>query len=156
MRTESGAPFAGSLAQTVIAVVVTVAFAIAGSGSDLGELYPVLTMFTWLTNSGAMGLVLLMTVVSVAVIGFFRRQQHGASLWVMVIAPALGFVLLAVVFVLILANFNVLLGQTESTAATFVLPLLVLLPGVVGVVWGLRLRRSQPALYARIGPGSEG
>ncbi len=138
VRAESGgAPFAGSLAQTVIAVVVTLGFAIAGASSELGELYPpVLTMFTWLTNSGAMGLVLLMTVVSVAVIGFFRRQQHGANLWVRVIAPGLGFVLLAVVFVLIMANFNVLLGQTESTAATFVLPLLVLLPGVAGVIWG--------------------
>ncbi|WP_284979653.1 APC family permease [Arthrobacter sp. fls2-241-R2A-200] len=155
VRTGTGAPFAGSLAQTVIAVVVTVAFAIAGSGSDLGEMYPVLTMFTWLTNSGAMGLVLLMAVVSVAVIGFFRKQRHAASLWVKVIAPGLGFVLLALVFGLITANFNVLLGQTESTPASFILPALVLLPGVVGIIWGLRLRRSQPALYARIGHGSE-
>lgn len=139
----------------MIAVVVTVAFAMAGSGSELGELYPVLTMFTWLTNSGAMGLVLLMTVVSLAVIGYFRRTPHGASLWVRAVAPGLGFILLAVVFVLILANFNVLLGQTESTAATFILPLVVLLPGVVGILWGLRLRRSRPALYARIGHGSE-
>jgi hypothetical protein len=36
------------------------------------------------------------------------------------------------------------------------LPVLVLLPGVVGIIWGLRLRRSQPALYARIGHGAEG
>lgn len=81
VRAESGgAPFAGSLAQTVIAVVVTLGFAIAGASSELGELYPpVLTMFTWLTNSGAMGLVLLMTVVSVAVIGFFRRSSTGQT-----------------------------------------------------------------------------
>ncbi|MGP0222937.1 APC family permease [Paenarthrobacter sp. NCHU4564] len=152
----NGAPYAGSLAQTAIAVVVTLAFAVGGAGSDLGELYPVLTMFTWLTNSGAMGLVLLMTVVSVAVIGFFRKQPHGASLWVRMVAPGLGFVLLALVFILIVANFNVLLGQSESTPATFILPLVVLLPGVVGVLWALRLRRSQPAVYARIGHGSEG
>ncbi|MFC8038510.1 APC family permease [Paenarthrobacter sp. NPDC057355] len=155
VRADSGAPFAGSLAQTVIAVVVTVGFAIAGSGSELGELYPVLTMFTWLTNSGALGLVLLMTVVSVAVIGFFRKNGHGASLWVRLVAPGLGFALLTLVLVLIVSNFNVLLGQSESTAASFVLPLLVLLPGVAGIIWGLRLRRSQPALYARIGHGSE-
>ncbi|WP_426003148.1 APC family permease [Paenarthrobacter sp. NyZ202] len=152
----NGAPYAGSLAQTAIAVVVTLAFAVGGAGSDLGELYPVLTMFTWLTNSGAMGLVLLMTVVSVAVIGFFRKQPHGASLWVRMVAPGLGFVLLALVFILIVTNFNVLLGQSESTPATFILPLVVLLPGVVGVLWALRLRRSQPAVYARIGHGSEG
>lgn len=155
VRAQSGAPFAGSLAQTTIAVVVTLGFAVAGSTSELGELYPVLTMFTWLTNSGAIGLVLLMAVVSVAVIGFFRRNGHGAGLWVRVVAPSLGLVLLALVLVLILANFNVLLGQTESSAATFVLPMLVMLPGIAGVLWGLRLRRTQPELYSRIGHGAE-
>jgi amino acid transporter len=155
VRKGSGAPFAGSIAQTAIAVVVTVGFAVAGSGSELGDLYPVLTMFTWLTNTGAMGLVLLMTVVSLAVIGFFRRKRHQVSLWARAIAPALGFVFLGVVFVLILANFNVLLGQTESSAATFVLPALILVPGIAGILWGLRLRRTRPEIYRAIGHGEE-
>ncbi|WP_427016077.1 APC family permease [Pseudarthrobacter sp. P1] len=156
VRRNSGAPFAGSLAQTAIAVVVTIGFAIAGSGSDLAELYPVLTLFTWLTNTGAMGLVLLMAVVSLSVIGFFRRRGHAASLWARAIAPALGFALLGAVFVLIVANFNVLLGQTESSAATFVLPALIVVPGVAGVLWGLWLRRSRPEIYRAIGHGEEG
>lgn len=156
VRRHSGAPFAGSLAQTAIAVVVTVAFAVAGSGSELGELYPVLTMFTWLTNDGAMGLVLLMAIVSLSVIGFFRRQRHGVGLWARLIAPVLGFVLLGIVFVLILQNFNVLLGQSESTAASFILPALIVLPGLAGVVWGLYLRKARPEVYRKVGHGEEG
>lgn len=156
VRRHSGAPYAGSLAQTAIAVVVTVAFAIAGTGSPLGDLYPVLTMFTWLTNDGAMGLVLLMTVVSLAVIGFFRKTKHDAGIWTRLIAPSLGFLLLAAIFVLIVANFNVLLGQNETNALTFILPATIVVPGFVGVAWAFRLRRSRPAVYRRIGHGEEG
>ena len=45
---ESGAPYIGSLAQTIIAVVVVAIFAL--SDND-----PVLQLFTWLTNLGALG-----------------------------------------------------------------------------------------------------
>lgn len=155
VRRRSGAPFAGSLAQTAIALVVVAAFAVAGTGSELGELYPVLTLFTWLTNDGAMGLVLLMAVVSLAVIGYFRRKPHGAGPWVRVLAPGLAFVLLSGVFVLIVLNFDVLLGQTETTAASYLLPLLVLVPAAGGVLWGLRLRKTSPEMYARIGHGGQ-
>ncbi|MDQ4490600.1 APC family permease [Sinomonas sp. ASV486] len=152
-----GAPKAGSLVQTGIAVVVTVAFAIAGNGSDLGPLYPVLTMFTWLTNAGAMGLVLLMAIVSVAVIGFFRRRRiAGVGIWTSTVAPGLGAVALAVVFGLIVANFDVLLGLTEPSVLSWVLPAIVVVPGVIGIVWALRLRSTHPALYSRIGHGEEG
>ncbi|MDQ0258246.1 amino acid transporter [Sinomonas atrocyanea] len=152
-----GAPKAGSIVQTGIAVIVTIAFAMAGSGSELGPLYPVLTMFTWLTNAGAMGLVLLMAIVSVAVIGFFRRRPAlRAGVWTAVIAPTLGAVALAAVFCLIVANFDVLLGLTEPSALSWVLPAIVVVPGLVGILWALRLRRADPALYARIGHGEEG
>jgi amino acid transporter len=152
-----GAPKAGSLVQTGIALAVTVAFAIAGNGSELGPLYPVLTMFTWLTNAGAMGLVLLMAIVSAAVVGFFRRRRVlSHSVWSAVIAPAIGAVALALVFGLIVANFDVLLGQTEPSAVSFILPALIVLPGIAGVFWALRLRRTSPSLYQRIGHGEEG
>lgn len=156
VRRHSGAPYAGSIAQTVIAVVVTAAFAVAETGSTLGDLYPVLTMFTWLTNVGAMGLVLLMTVVSLAVIGFFRKNKHDAGIWTRLIAPGLAFLLLATIFILIVINFNVLLGQTDTSALTFILPAAIVVPGLLGVVWAFQLRRNQPAVYRRIGHGEEG
>ncbi|WP_413247998.1 APC family permease [Sinomonas flava] len=151
-----GAPKAGSLVQTGIAVAVTLAFAAAGSGSELGPLYPVLTMFTWLTNAGALGLVALMAIVSVAVIGFFRRRRDLAvGPWTGVVAPGLGAAALAAVFALIVANFDVLLGLTEPSPLSWALPAVVLAPGLAGIAWALRLRRTDPALYARIGHGEE-
>ncbi|WP_286329435.1 APC family permease [Agromyces marinus] len=162
VRAVSRAPWAGSVAQSAIAIVVTLGFVVAGEVMGLKAdfapvefLYPVLTMFTWLTNTGAMGLVLLMGIIAIAVIGFFRRDRRGLGAWQTLIAPAISAVVLFTVFVLILANFNVLLGQTETTAATFVLPALLIVPGVAGVVWGLVIRRRNPELYARVGHGIE-
>ncbi|TPW75633.1 APC family permease [Schumannella soli] len=150
---RSGAPWAGSLTQTVTAVVVIMIFAVAGIGSAYGEAFPVLTLFSWFPNAGAMGLVLLMTLVSAAVVGYFRRDARGVGVLTRVVAPVVAVLLLGAVFVLILANFTVLLGQTEPDATTFLLPALILVPGVGGVIAGLVIRRVNPALYGRIGRG---
>lgn len=151
---RNGAPWAGSLTQTVLAVVVVVVFTLGGIGSEYGALYPVVTLFTWLTNTGAMGLVLLMAVIALAVIGYFRRNPGDTGVWSRLISPILAFVVLVGIYTLIVANFNVLLGQTETTALTFVLPLVIVVPGIAGVLWGVSLRRSKPEVYAGIGRGA--
>ncbi|MGJ4842909.1 APC family permease [Leifsonia sp. Le1] len=163
VRASSGAPWAGSVTQTALAVVVIAVFAIASVGWVPPEgapaaLFPVLTLFSWLTNSGAMGLVLLMAVVSVAVIGFFRRDRHGVGVWQRLVAPVVSGVALLVVFVLILVNFNVLLTSdptAPATATTFILPAVVIVPGILGIVWGAILKRRNPRVYAQIGHGTE-
>lgn len=163
VRHRSGAPWAGSVAQTTIAVVAIILFAVAGASwvppeGVPKELFPVLTLFSWLTNSGAMGLVLLMAVVSVAVIGFFRRERDSVGAWTGVVAPAVAAVALTIVFVLILVNFNVLLTSdptAPATPTTYVLPAIIVLPGLVGVVWGLVLRARNPRVYRQIGHGVE-
>ncbi|WP_416442917.1 APC family permease [Leucobacter sp. HNU] len=159
---KHGAPWAGSVAQTVIALVVTVGFIFSGEvfggAAALGEqsfLYPVLTMFTWLTNTGAMGLVLLMAVIAAAVIGFFRRDRRGLGVWTTMVAPLVSGLLLAWVFVMIIANFHVQLGQQEPTFGTYVLPIIVVLAGIVGIVWGRALKRRKPEIYQQIGHGTE-
>ena len=159
---RAGAPWAGSVAQTVIALVVVGAFALGGEvfggAAALGDsafLFPVLTMFTWLTNTGAMGLVLLMAIIAAAVIGFFRSQKRGLGVWTTVIAPAVSGLALLWVFIMILQNFPLMLGQEEPDATTFLLPGIVLAAGVIGIVWGLVLRSSRPAIYRQIGHGTE-
>ncbi|UOQ56009.1 APC family permease [Leucobacter allii] len=159
---RAGAPWAGSVAQTVIALVVVLGFILAGEvfggAAALGDsafLYPVLTMFTWLTNTGAAGLVLLMAVIAVAVIGFFRRDRRGLGVWTTVIAPAVSGLALLWVFVMILQNFPLMLGQEQPDATTFVLPGMIIAAAVIGIVWALVLRSSRPETYRRIGHGTE-
>lgn len=112
-------------------------------------------MFTWLTNTGAMGLVLLMAVIAAAVIGFFRRDRRGLGVWTTVVAPLVSGLLLAWVFVMIIANFHVQLGQEAPTFGTYVLPTIVVLAGIIGIVWGRALKRRKPEIYRQIGHGTE-
>lgn len=160
---RAGAPWAGSLAQTVIALVIVAGFALVGDAfgaaeSMFGEqsvLFPVLTMFTWLTNTGAAGLVLLMSLTAFAVIGFFRKQPSSLSAWTTVIAPAVSGLLLAVMFLAILGNFPLMLGQEQPDLTTFILPGLIIVALIFGIVWALILRSNKPHLYAQIGHGTE-
>ncbi len=147
------APVAGSLTQSALALVMLAVFAVAGIGSSLGELYPVLTFFTWLTNTAAFGLVLLLVLISVAVIGYFRKHAAGYSLWTRLVAPALATLSLGAVFVLIVVNFNVLIGTQGFSPLSVILPALVVVPGIAGLFWGLRLKRDRPEIYRGIGFG---
>lgn len=163
VRRGSGAPWAGSVTQTATAGVVIVVFAVVGASwvppeGVPKELFPVLTLFSWLTNSGAMGLVLLMAVVSVAVVGYFRQDRGRVGAVPGLVAPVISAVALTVVFILILINFNVLLTSdptAPATATTYVLPAIIVFPGLVGVVWGLVLKVRNPRVYRQIGHGVE-
>ncbi|WP_051191988.1 APC family permease [Microbacterium luticocti] len=156
VRVRSGAPWAGSLAQSAIAVVVVVGFAIGEIGWDPASgPFPVLTLFTWLTNLGAFGLVLLMVLVSAAVIGYFRRDARDVGAGSRLLAPIVALIALGAVWVLILMNWDVLLGQAESSALTYLLPAILLVPSIAAVFWALWLRKARPQVYAQIGHGAE-
>jgi amino acid transporter len=168
-RVRNGAPYIGSLIQTAIAVLVTIGFIIGEASTSgayvvpdgLGEgvslnVFPLVVEFNWLTNSGAMGLVLLMALVSVAVLGFFARDSRGVGVWSRIIAPVIAAIALFGVFALIVANFNVLLTSDPTapiSATTFVLPVIVIIPGVIGLIYGLILKGSNPKVYSQIGHG---
>ncbi|RRJ88291.1 APC family permease [Gulosibacter macacae] len=165
-RALHGAPWAGSVTQSVLGIVVLFVFILAESAMTAGwpaeitPLYPVLTMFTWLTSSGAAGLTFLMAIVAVAVIGYFWRNHRGVGVWSRLIAPAIAAVALIVLFVLMLMYFNLLLGQVDengetfSTWLTWFFPTLLILPLFLGLLWAQRMRLRTPERFAQVGHGS--
>ncbi|HCX84882.1 MAG TPA: amino acid permease [Micrococcales bacterium] len=154
---NGGAPWAGSLLQTIIAAVIVLGFVLVEPAWDVDQgPYPVITLFTWLTNLGAFGLVLLMAVASVAVIGYFRRDPRDVGVGSRVVAPVIGCIALLVIWVLILLNWDVLLGQPAGAPVTWVLPAIVLVPSLLAVGWGFWMRTARPDVYRRIGHGAEG
>ncbi|GAA4536005.1 APC family permease [Amycolatopsis samaneae] len=144
--TRAGAPRAGSLTQTVLAVVVLAVFAVTGRD-------PVLELFTWLTNVGATGVILLMALTSFAVVGYFRRDARGHSVLQRLLAPGLAGLALGGLFVLVLVNFDVMLGTSPGSPLRWILPGLILVAGLAGVGWGARLRSARPEVFAVIGRG---
>jgi amino acid transporter len=142
--TRSGGPVAGSLAQSALALVVVTVFAMFGAD-------PVLQLFTWLSGTAAVGVVLLMAGTSAAVVGFFRTHRSGGSAWQRSIAPTLATLALVALVVLLIGNFDALLGTDPASPLRWILPGLVLLAGVVGAIWAVRLRSTRPDAYAAIG-----
>lgn len=145
-----GAPIAGSLTQTLLAVVVIAGFAVAGNGSEMGELFPVLTLFTWLTNAAAFGLVFLLAVVSVSIMVWLNKQEKNYNLFTRVIAPLVSACGLVAVFVLVLMNFPLMIGDTGPDALVWVMPGIIIASGLVGLVWGEYLKHEQPHIYASL------
>lgn len=151
VNARTGAPYVASAAQSVLALVVVGLFAITNQD-------PVLKLFTWLTNLGALGVLLLMAVTSFAVVAFFnRRQDEDISPWRTLLAPGLAGVLLTAVLVLGVLNFNVLItGLTDAPTDTMtvVLPLILLAGALAGMLVAAVLRRTRPDIYAHIGERS--
>ncbi|MFJ2619461.1 APC family permease [Glutamicibacter sp. NPDC087344] len=124
------APVAGSLAQSVLALAVIAVFAVISTGKD--PMFIVFTMFTWLTNSAAFGLVLLMALTSFAIIGYFATHRTTDSLLTRVIAPLLSGLALTFIFIQIVINFDVLLGMEEPGLLGYILMAVVIVPGIIG------------------------
>jgi amino acid transporter len=151
VSSRTGAPWIASLSQSTLALTVVGVFALAAAD-------PLLTLFTWLTNLGALGVLLLMTVTSFAVVGYFRRNpERELGRWSSAFAPAIAGVLLLVVLSLGVANFNVLItGSTEAPTdvMTVVLPAILFGGGIAGLVVGALLRRRRPEVFAAVGEGA--
>lgn len=151
VQPASGAPWVGSVAQSLLALVVVGWFALADKD-------PVLQLFTWLTNLGALGVLVLMAVTSFAVVAFFNRTPVAdLSAWRTRIAPLAAGVLLIVAVVIGVSNFNVLITSAVDAPTddmTIVLPLILFGGGVLGLIVGAVLKRTRPDVYAEIGEPS--
>ncbi|MGW9195121.1 APC family permease [Micromonospora chersina] len=145
---RSGAPVAGSLVQSALAVAVFLAF--AATGRD-----PVIDLFTWLSGAAAVGVVLLMTLTSAAVVGFFRGRTGPETAWQRTIAPAIGTALLAAVLLVLLLNFDALLAPDTAGYLKWLLPAIPVAAGVLGLLWGTVLRARRPEVYRGIGQVNE-
>ncbi len=145
---RSGAPAVASIVQSSIALIVVGLFAVLDKD-------PVLTLFTWLTNLGALGVVLLMAITSFAVVAYFRdRPESKASPWSTAWAPIIAGFALLLILVLGLANFNVLItGSTDAPtdSVTVILPLVLLGAGVMGMMAAVIMKRRVPQCYVEIG-----
>jgi len=136
-------------AQTAIAVVLIGVFAILGKD-------PVLSLFAWLTNVGALGVIFLMALTSVAVFVYLRRHSDVTEATLSHEAAAVvSSIALFVVFVLALTNFDALVGTTPGDPLNWVLPGLIVAAALIGLVYGLVLKRTRPDVYAMVGRGGD-
>jgi amino acid transporter len=136
-------PHIGSALQT--ALTVSVVFLFAAVGAD-----PVLTLFSWLTNVGTLGVIALMAIASFSVPAFFRANlQLRSPLLETAVLPALSGIALSVVLVLAIIHFDVLTGASHLAAVA--LPTLIPIAAIIGVALAVRLRHTDPVRFANLG-----
>ncbi|WP_052074079.1 APC family permease [Rhodococcoides fascians] len=107
---KHSSPYIASIVQTVSALVLVVASAVAG-------LDPVSEVFAWFAGVSSVGIVALMTITSVAVLVYFRRSRVDTRLWNTVVAPLLGLVGLAALLFMTVVNLPLLVGGSSTLAA---------------------------------------
>ncbi len=130
-----GSPHAASLAQTALSFLIIAICVLAG-------LDPVAQVFAWAAGTATLGVLVLLVLTCLAVIVFFARSGLDRRLWHTRIAPALGFLGLAVCLVLTIANFPTLIGGSGALALG--IGGLLAVVTAVGVVLALVRRERAP------------
>jgi amino acid transporter len=119
-------PHVASFTQTAIAVLLIVPFAVLGKD-------PVLTLFFWFSGIAVVGVVSLYVLVAISAFVYFRAHPGvESSRWSTTMAPVLSAVLMSGALVLILLNFDTLVGGTGVLPT--VLALTVPIAFIVGLI----------------------
>ena len=143
----TGAPKNGSLAQSAVGLTVIVLYAVF-------EWDPLVQLFFWGGSGGGLGVLLLVTVTSFAVIGYFARRPEGEDVVHRVVAPVIASVALLVMSYLAIDNIAGLLGVEEGSTPAVVVPWSFAVLAVLGALWGYYLKSARPQVYAGIGLGA--
>jgi amino acid transporter len=133
-------PYVASLWVTGLATVSTVAMAVFRAD-------PYTVFATSFIGLGTLGIIALQAAAALAVVVFFWRRPD-RNMWRCIVAPLIGFVGLGAGFLLAITHYSTLTGSTNIGVDA--VPALLLVAAVAGVVAAVRLRRTQPAVYAEI------
>ncbi|MET7808547.1 APC family permease [Micromonospora chersina] len=145
---RTGAPKAGSILQTALALVVL-------TGYVLADADPIVHLFFWLTSLGALGVLILMTATSVAVVSYFTRIAHRDGMWRTALAPFLSALALGAILAVTVEQFDTLLGVDPTSPLRWLFPASYALAAATGLAWAFTLRAARPDVYQTIGLGAD-
>jgi amino acid transporter len=137
-------PHVGSLSQSILALVVVLIFV-------LTQQDPVLALFTWLTQLGTLGIIVLMSLSSFAVVAFFARHRDlDSNVLRTIVAPIVAGVAMAAVAIYAASQFGLLIGNPDSPLR-WILPALILVAALGGIIAAINLKGRSPEMYAQMG-----
>ncbi|MFJ6941101.1 APC family permease [Streptomyces sp. NPDC101132] len=140
-----GSPYVSSVVQTVVATALVALFWLTGQD-------PYLHLYTLLAILGTMAILIVQTLCSFAVIGYFRHHHPEDRHWFRTFtAPLLGGIGMTAVVVLLVINMETAAGAAADSL------FFKLIPWIVGAVFfgglglGLHLKARAPERYEIIG-----
>ncbi|WP_347109654.1 APC family permease [Paenarthrobacter sp. S56] len=141
-------PFAASFIVSALEIAAVIGIAVGTGFESQGT--DAFTVYVRLNGLGAIVVVALLVLVSVAVLVYFRKHNvPGRGTWKTTIAPALALMSLAMVLLLSFLNVDALIGA--GPAASLAFTLLIPLVWVVGIGYARWLKKAKPGVHERIG-----
>ena len=140
---KHGVPGRALLVNFLFAFVVAGAFALMEL-SQTDPPPPVVTLVPVGIGFGTLAVMIVQTIAALAVVVHFRRKGD-PRWWSTLIAPGIGFLVLAVISVAALINFPLIAGSDELYVV--VLPWLLALALVGGIIYAFVLRSRKPEVY---------
>ncbi|MBT2530255.1 APC family permease [Streptomyces sp. ISL-99] len=140
-----GSPYIASYVQSGIATLLVAAFWLAGED-------PYVHLYTLLAILGTMAILIVQTLCSFAVIGYFRKNHPEDRHWFKTFtAPLLGGIGMIAVVVLLVLNMETAAGLAADSLFFKLIPWIVGLVFFGGLGLGFHLKAKQPDRYAIIG-----
>ncbi|SDP60538.1 amino acid/polyamine/organocation transporter, APC superfamily (TC 2.A.3) [Streptomyces sp. cf386] len=140
-----GSPYIASFVQSLIAVALVGAFWLTGQD-------PYVHLYTLLAILGTMAILIVQTLCSFAVIGYFRRNHPEDRHWFRTFtAPLLGGIGMIAVVGLLVANLDTAAGTAADSLFFKAIPWIVGLVFFGGLGLGLYLKARRPERYDVIG-----
>lgn len=135
-------PYAASLGISGLSLLGLVPFVMAGSD-------PAIT-YAQLAGLGNAGVFILMALVSVAVVVWFRRHGAGTgqSLWATLVAPAISAAAMTCLVVFALTNFDLVVGASSANA---ILLAILAVAFVAGLIVAAVMKARRPEDFAKLG-----
>jgi amino acid transporter len=146
---RTGAPIVGSIAQSVLALIVLVIYKLIGAD-------PLVYLFAWLTVAGGLGVLILMWAASAAVLAFFIRHPRRENIWRARIAPIIAFLLLSIILAATVIGLGDLLQVSDDSPFHWLFTVGYAVFAGFGFIWALAMRAARPEVYAAIGRGADG
>ncbi|WP_408056311.1 APC family permease [Streptomyces mesophilus] len=142
---KHGSPHIASYVQSAIAVVLVGAF-------WLTDQDPYIHLYTLLAILGTMAILIVQTLCSFAVIGYFRKNHPEDRHWFKTFtAPLLGGIGMIAVVVLLVINMETAAGLAADSVFFKAIPWVVGLVFFGGLALGFYLKAKRPARYEIIG-----
>lgn len=137
-----GSPAIAGTAQTVLALIVVGAFAIAGAD-------PYLDLLLKVNTPGVVGIILLQAITAFAVVAYFYRRRHTVSARPAIVCALFGGILLLAAVYVLVTHIDLLTNAPLRTNVFLVgiVPVTLLITGIAAQV----LKRRRPQVYAGIG-----
>jgi amino acid transporter len=135
-------PYRASMTISALCLLGVALFTIAGSDPTV--------VYARLAGLGSAGVFILMALVSVAVVAWFRRhgRDKGDRVWATFVAPAVSAVAMTALVVFAFANFDLVAGASSSN---WILQVVLAASFVTGLVVAALMKAKRPADFQRLG-----